>query len=113
MRVMIRVRKAQAAFGRGDIRFLEPARPAPGGTDSGPTATSAKRAVFAYLRTHQHQTILVVNNLSPEPQVIDLDLEAFQGVQPRDLFTEEERAPIVAAPYRLELKRYGYHWLRL
>jgi maltose alpha-D-glucosyltransferase/alpha-amylase len=113
MREMIRVRKAHVVFGRGDIRFLEPVGPAPASAHAGHAGTGAKRAVLAYLRSHQHQTILVVNNLSPEPQVVDLDLEAFRGTQPMDLFTAETRAPILAAPYRLELKRYGYHWLRL
>jgi maltose alpha-D-glucosyltransferase/alpha-amylase len=106
MRKMIRVRKTQPVFGRGGIRFLEPVGP-------GPANAGSTRAVLAYVRSHQHQTTLVVNNLSPESQVIDLDLEPFHGAHPRDLFTGEKRSPILATPYRFELDRYAYHWLEL
>jgi maltose alpha-D-glucosyltransferase/alpha-amylase len=97
MREAIQVRKAHAALGRGEIRFLE----------------AANRAVLAYLRSDGEETILVVNNLSAEEQVIELDLADFAGARPRDLLSGEQMAAVTGAPYRLELARYGYRWLQM
>ena len=97
MREMIRVRKGHLAFGRGTCRFL------PAGND----------AVLAYLRTHGEETILVVNNLSSEPQTAALDLSPFAGSQPTDLLGKARPSPAGLAPYRLALARYQYLWLAL
>ena len=97
MRELLAVRKTVPAFGRGDLTFLAP----------------AGKAVLAYLRTYGDEAILVANNLSDEAQAVELDLAAFAGAQPVDLFTGESLAVVTAAVYRLELPRYGYRWLRL
>jgi maltose alpha-D-glucosyltransferase/alpha-amylase len=97
MREMIRVRKDHQAFGRGTCRFL------PAEND----------AVLAYLQTYGEETILVINNLSSKPQNVQMDLAAFAGVQPRDLFATEQVHPIGRVPYRLALERYQYLWLSL
>jgi maltose alpha-D-glucosyltransferase/alpha-amylase len=97
MREMMRVRKAHAALGRGEIRFL----------------TDASRVVMAYLRVHGDETLLVINNLSSEPTVAELDLGIWADRQPVDLFTGERLAAIAPTPYRLGLERYGYRWLQL
>jgi maltose alpha-D-glucosyltransferase/alpha-amylase len=97
MREMMRVRKAHAALGRGEIRFL----------------TDASRVVMAYLRVHGDETLLVINNLSSEPTVAELDLGIWADTQPVDLFTGERLAAIAPTPYRLGLERYGYRWLQL
>ncbi len=97
MRELLAVRKTVPAFGRGDLTFLAP----------------AGKTVLAYLRTYGDEAILVANNLSDEAQAVELDLAAFAGSQPVDLFTGESLAAVTAAPYRLELPRYGYRWLRL
>jgi maltose alpha-D-glucosyltransferase/alpha-amylase len=97
MRKMIRVRKGHAALGRGEIHFLEP----------------ANRAVLAYLRTHGDEAILVVNNLSSDPQRVELDLATWAGAQPSDLLTQITLPPLTTMPYRLKLGRYDYRWLRI
>jgi len=97
MRQMIRIRHAHPAFGRGGIQFLEP----------------ANRAVLAYLRTDGNQAILCINNLSSEPQAVDLDLAAWAGAQPVDLFTGHGAGSLTANPHRFELHRYQYYWLKL
>jgi maltose alpha-D-glucosyltransferase/alpha-amylase len=97
MREMIRVRKDHQAFGRGTCRFLQ----------------AENDAVLAYLRTHGEETILVINNLSSTPQRVQVDLAAFAGTQPRDLFAREQLPPIDRGPYRLALERYQYLWLSL
>lgn len=97
MREMIRVRKAHPAFGRGEIRFLEP----------------NNRAVLAYLRTFGTETLLIVNNLSSEPQVAELDLATFAGSRPNDLYTKEILPVLTDATCQLKLDRYEYRWLWL
>jgi len=97
MREMIRVRKAHAAFGRGEVRFME----------------LDNRAILAYLLTYGDETLLVINNLSSNPQAAQLDLAAQADTQPVDLFTGEKLPPLTTAPYRLPLEGYGYRWLQL
>ncbi len=97
MREMLAVRKTTLAFGRGDLHLLAP----------------ASEVVLAYLRTYGAETILVVNNLAEETQTVDLNLAAFVGVAPVDIFTGEALPEVTDAPYLLELPRYGYRWLRL
>jgi maltose alpha-D-glucosyltransferase/alpha-amylase len=97
MRKMIRIRKAHPALGRGEIHFLEPANP----------------AVLAYLRTYGDEAILIVNNLSSDSQQAELDLATWAGTQPSDLLTQVTLPALTAMPYRLELGRYDYRWLRI
>lgn len=97
MREMIRIRKAHPALGRGQIQFLQP----------------DNQAVLAFLRAFGEETLLVANNLSADPQSIELDLAGFAGVQPLDLFTRERLPPIASGNYRLTLEQYQFRWLRL
>ena len=69
--------------------------------------------MLAYLRTYGDEVILVVNNLSSESQQVDLDLAAFAGARPVDLFTGQALTQVTDDPYQVALGRYGYHWLRL
>jgi maltose alpha-D-glucosyltransferase/alpha-amylase len=94
LREMIRVRKAHSAFGRGDVRLL----------------ASANRAILAYLRVSDNESILVVNNLAAAPQAVELNLADHTGARVRDLFTGETLAPVVGTAYRVELGGYGYRW---
>jgi maltose alpha-D-glucosyltransferase/alpha-amylase len=94
---MIRIRKAHPAFGRGEIQFLEPANP----------------ALLAYLRTHGQETILIVNNLSPESQVLELERSTLKGRVPVDLFTGERLPSLEIGSPSLELERYQYRWLQI
>jgi maltose alpha-D-glucosyltransferase/alpha-amylase len=97
MQDTICIRKNQPALSKGQIRFLEP----------------SNVAVLAHLRTHSDQTNLIVSNLSSEVQTVELDLSGLAGVQPVDLLTGEQLAPIGAAPYRMQLERYQYQWLQV
>ena len=97
MHDMLAVRKTALAFGRGELHLLTP----------------AGDAILAYLRTYENETLLVVNNLAEEPQTCEIDLAAFAGAEPVDLFSGQALPAVKTAPYRLELPRYGYRWLRL
>jgi len=97
IRKAIRTRKAHPALGRGDVRFLE----------------AENRAVLAYLRTHEEETILAVHNLSAEEQKVELDLAEFSGSEPVDLLRGAGLPVVAEGPCGLVLERYGYRWLRL
>ena len=97
MRKMISTRKKHKSFGRGDCQFLHP--------DS--------TAVLAYIRQHENETILVVNNLSSSPQSVALELPPFSGPSPRDILSGASLPPVADKPYILALDPYQYLWLLL
>jgi maltose alpha-D-glucosyltransferase/alpha-amylase len=70
-RRMIATRKNFKAFSRGTLEFLFP--------------DNAK--VLAFLRRHEDETVLVVVNLSRFAQVVELDLAAFSGSVPIEVFS--------------------------
>jgi len=97
LRQAILTRKEHPALSQGDLEFLEP----------------ENRAVLAFLRERADETILSINNLSAEPHLVRLDLSKFIGRTPQDLFTGKQLPPIDSVPYRFDLGRYGYRWLKL
>jgi maltose alpha-D-glucosyltransferase/alpha-amylase len=97
MRHMIRTHREHPALGRGDLAFLQ----------------LTNRAVLAYLRSYGNETILIVNNLSSDPQIAELDLAAYAGAQPADLLTTAKLSPVETVPYRLGLESYQSLWLQL
>ncbi len=98
MRRILAVRRGSAAFARGSIEFLQP--------------ENAK--VLAYLRRLEGETILVVANLSRFVQVVELDLSAFAGIAPEELFGRT-RFPALRAdvPMVVTLGPHGFYWLAL
>jgi maltose alpha-D-glucosyltransferase / alpha-amylase len=97
MKRLIRVRKGHRAFGRGSIEFLQPENP----------------HVLAYLREHEGDIILVVNNLSGTAQAVRLDLSRFAGRTPVELIGQTPFLPIEESPYALTLSPYGFFWFGL
>lgn len=83
---VIRTRHRYPAFGNGTLRLL-PACP----------------AILAYLRQNGTQTLLVVNNLSAEPQTFQLDL-ASAVLKP---LLEDQLVP---ADGNFSLPGYGFQW---
>jgi len=97
MRRLIALRQRYSAFGRGTFEALSPDNP----------------KVFAFLRRHQEQTILVVANLSRFTQYAELDLSAYSGARPLELFGQSHFPPIGRANYPLTLGPYGFYWFAL
>ncbi|MCL4489050.1 MAG: maltose alpha-D-glucosyltransferase [Chloroflexi bacterium] len=97
IRHMIAVRKEHRAFGRGNLNFL----------------LTENTAILAYLREHQGEVFLVVNNLSSQRQEAVLALPGFQGITPIDLMTDTPQQTITSDAYRLRLSPYEYLWLSL
>jgi maltose alpha-D-glucosyltransferase/alpha-amylase len=97
LRRLIRVRRENAVFGRGSLEFL----------------ACHNRRVVAYLRRHQVQIALVVNNLSRFPQAVELDLATYSGMIPIEMAGKAQFPAISERPYQITLGPYGYFWLRL
>jgi maltose alpha-D-glucosyltransferase / alpha-amylase len=97
MRRLIALRSQHRVFGRGTIEFLYP--------------ENAK--VLAFVRHDEHETVLVVANLSRFAQSVHLDLHDYRGAVPVELFGGTEFAHVHEAPYQLALGPYGFYWLSL
>ncbi len=89
----LQVRRQHPVFGRGSLRLLTPDNP----------------AILAYVRQYAQETILILNNLSPEPQTAVLDLSGYGNASFSDLFTGE----VITRPWPLLLAGYEYRWLEL
>jgi maltose alpha-D-glucosyltransferase/alpha-amylase len=97
MRNMIALRKLFLVFGRGTMKFFNP----------------ANRKILAYLRQYQDQRILCVANLSRFAQPADLDLSEAEGAIPVEMLGYVDFPPIGRQPYRLTLAPYSFLWLEL
>jgi maltose alpha-D-glucosyltransferase / alpha-amylase len=97
MRRLIAMRKSSRVFGRGAIELLNP----------------ANHRVFAYLRRHGSETILVVNNLSSSAQAVELDLSPFKGYILIEMSGRSIFPRIGDLPYLLTLGPYQFYWFRL
>jgi maltose alpha-D-glucosyltransferase/alpha-amylase len=97
MKRLVAMRKQHRVFGRGSFEFIYP----------------ANRKVLAYLRRDAHETILVVANLSRSLQPVELDLSAYAGLIPMEMFGVTEFPRITDRPYFLTLNPYGTYWFSL
>jgi maltose alpha-D-glucosyltransferase / alpha-amylase len=96
-RHMIDVRKRHPAFGLGEYQEL-------GGTNP---------SVLAYVRSHDDDVVLCVNNLSRFPQPVELDLSAWQGRSPHELTGGVAFPRIGELPYLLTLPGHGFYWFSI
>ena len=97
MRNMIALRKLFRVFGRGTIKFLNP----------------ANRKILAYLRQYEGEEILCIANLSRFAQPVDLDLGNFEGRSPVEMLGYVEFPVIERHPYRMTLAPYSFLWFEL
>ena len=87
MKRLIALRKRHKAFGRGTLEFLYPENP----------------KILAFLRRYHDECILVVVNLSRFVQYVELDLTAFRGIQPVEMFGRVTFPPIGESAVSLDL----------
>ena len=97
MKRLIALRKRHQAFGRGVLEFLHPENP----------------KILAFLRRYQDECILVVVNLSRLVQYVELDLAAFKGIQPVEMFGRVTFPPIGESLYFLTLGPHSFFWFLL
>jgi maltose alpha-D-glucosyltransferase/alpha-amylase len=97
MKHLISMRKRYRVFGCGTIEFLQP----------------DNRKVLAFIRRYQDEIVLVLANLSRYAQYAELDLSAFQGMVPLELYGRLRFPPIEDRPYLLTLNPYAFYWMAL
>jgi maltose alpha-D-glucosyltransferase/alpha-amylase len=97
-RRLIALRKRYQAFSRGTLEFLHP----------------GNHRVLAFVRRHEGETLLVAANLSRFAQPFELDLSAFAGLTPVELFGRSN-FPVIAADraYPLTLSHHSFYWFSL
>jgi maltose alpha-D-glucosyltransferase / alpha-amylase len=94
---LVQVRRENKVFGRGSLEFI----PCP------------NRRAVAYIRRHQDQIALVVNNLSRKPQPVELDLSDYIGMIPIEMSGNVAFPPVADHPYLITLGPHGFYWFRL
>jgi maltose alpha-D-glucosyltransferase/alpha-amylase len=96
MRRMIAIRKQHPAFGWGDFEWATPGSP----------------EVAAYWRTHSGERLLVVNNLSAEPQSVAYRITDAAAIKVTNLWSGETFSAGVGGMISLKLAPYQYLWLK-
>ncbi|MBN9494931.1 putative maltokinase, partial [bacterium] len=97
MRRLIALRKRYKAFSRGSMQLVD--------TDN--------RKVLAFVRRHEEGNLLVVANLSRFVQGVHLNLSAFAGAVPAELFGGTRLPALGDAPYFLTLGPHTFFWFVL
>jgi maltose alpha-D-glucosyltransferase/alpha-amylase len=97
MKRLIALRHKYAAFGRGELEMLTP----------------DNLKVLAFLRRDPEANVMVVANLSRFSQYVELDLSAFEGHRPIELFGQTKFPPIGRLPYMLTLGPHAFYWFAL
>ena len=93
----VALRKQHPVFGLGTYEALETSNP----------------RVFAHVRTHEHDTVLCVHNLARSAQAVELDLSAYEGYRPVEVFGRSRFPRIGELPYLLTLAPRGFYWFQL
>jgi len=96
-RKLVAARKRSKVFGRGTLRFLAP----------------TNTRILAHLREYRGETVLLVHNLAPSAEAVDLDLAEFRGAMPVELLGGSRFPVISDRPYVLTMAPHGSYWLRL
>jgi trehalose synthase len=97
MRWIISVRQSHHAFSQGDIIFLR----------------SANEKVLAYIRRFGTEVILCLANLCETAQGTELNLAAWEGKAPVEIFGGCAFPVIGEQPYTVTLPGHGFLWLSL
>ena len=97
MKRLIALRKQWEAFGRGSMTFLNP----------------SNRKVLAFTRSLEDQELLVICNLAGTVEYVEMDLAAYKGAVPIELFGHNRFPTIGDLPYFLTLGPHSFYWFVL
>ena len=97
MRRLISLRNKFKAFSRGSIEILNHDNP----------------RIFAFVRRFQDERLLVVANLSRFVQYAELDLTAYRGMVPVELFGKAAFPAVQSTPYFLSIGPHSFFWFYL
>jgi len=93
----IALRKEHPVFGFGTYEPIEP----------------SNSRIFAHLRRFEDDLVLCVHNLARSAQAVELDLSAYEGRYPVELFGRSRFPRIGQLPYLLTLGPRGFFWFEL
>jgi maltose alpha-D-glucosyltransferase/alpha-amylase len=96
-RRLIALRKRHRAFSRGSLEFIYP----------------QNHRVLSFLRRYENESLLVVANLSRFVQHVELDLSAFRGATPVELFGRTPFPQVGDLPYLMTLGPHSFYWFSL
>lgn len=94
MKRLIMLRKRHKAFSRGTLEFLTP----------------ENSKVLAFVRRFEGEVILVIANMSRFVQYAELDLSAYKGISPVEIFGQTRFPPIGDARYFVTLGPHAFYW---
>ncbi|MBD3884790.1 maltose alpha-D-glucosyltransferase [Phormidium tenue FACHB-886] len=97
MKRLMAIRSRYKAFGRGTFELLYP----------------ENRKVLTFIRTYEGEHILVIANLSRFVQAVELDLTAFKGATPVEIFGRTAFPTIGETPYFLSIGPHAFFWFTL
>ena len=97
MKRLVLLRKNYQSFGRGTLEFLYP----------------ENHRVLVFTRRFKDEIILVVANLSRFVNYVELDLAAYKGTVPVELFGHTRFPAIGELPYFLTLGPHSFYWFKL
>ena len=97
MHRFIALRKEHPVFGLGTYEPIQTSNP----------------RIFALIRRFEDDLVLCVHNLARSAQAVELDLSAFEGRYPVELFGRSRFPRIGELPYLLTLARRGFYWFAL
>ena len=93
----IALRKEHPVFGFGSYEPIEP----------------SNSRIFAHLRQFEDDLVLCVHNLARSAQAVELDLSAYKGRHPVELFGNSRFPRIGQLAYLLTLAPRGFFWFEL
>jgi maltose alpha-D-glucosyltransferase/alpha-amylase len=93
----IALRKEHPVFGFGTYQPIEPSNP----------------RIFAHLRQFEDDLMLCVHNVARSAQAVELDLSAYKGRHPVELFGRSHFPKIGDLPYLLTLGPREFFWFEL
>ncbi len=97
MRQALSTSRRYKSLSRGTIEFL----------------TVSNSRVLIFIRRFEDESMLCVINLSRNAQSLAVDLSAFEGAVPEEVFSLNQFPKIGKDPYVLSLGSYGYFWFKL
>ncbi|HUY29770.1 MAG TPA: maltose alpha-D-glucosyltransferase [Acidimicrobiales bacterium] len=97
VRRLVALRRRHRVFGRGEMEVVQSDNP----------------SVLSFVRHDEHEQVLVVANLSRFAQYVELDLAAFRGVTPREMFGQTSFPAIGELPYLVTLSPHAFYWFEL
>src|SRR6187397_1046840 len=97
MRRFIALRKEHPVFGLGTYEPLTPSNP----------------RIFAHIRRYEDDLVLCVHNMARSAQAVELDLSAYEGRYPVELYGGSRFPRIGELPYLLTLAPRGFFWFQL